>query len=186
MSKITYSNKIALNVNSDIADVNKCNASDLNEIKNVVNENDDNTTNNSNAIGNLSSLNTTNKNNLVGAINEVDKNCKINDETILGTNEIIEITPLVGQNHSNYGNTYYYKVGSIVYLHIGLKGLTANTENVIFTLPSGYRPRGYVSGYGISDNLSSTAVTQISKNGDINIRPSSAYALIDISFVAMN
>lgn len=71
MAKITYENKVALNVNSDIADVNKCNATDLNEIKNVVNTNDDNTTNNSNAIGNLSSLNTTNKNNLVSAINEI-------------------------------------------------------------------------------------------------------------------
>ena len=71
MAKITYENKVALNVNSDIADVNKCNATDLNEIKQVVNENDDNTTNNSNAIGNLSSLNTTNKNNLVSAINEI-------------------------------------------------------------------------------------------------------------------
>lgn len=71
MAKITYENKVALNVNSDIADVNKCNATDLNEIKNVVNENDDNTTNNSNAIGNLSNLNTTSKNNLVSAINEI-------------------------------------------------------------------------------------------------------------------
>jgi hypothetical protein len=72
MSKITYTDKVALNVNSDIADINKVNASDLNEIKEVVNTNDDNTTNNSNAIGNLSSLNTTNKNNLVNSINEVN------------------------------------------------------------------------------------------------------------------
>ena len=102
------------------------------------------------------------------------------------TEDIIEITPLVGQNYSNYGNTYYYKVGSIVYLHIGLKGLTANAENLIFTLPAGYRPRGYTCGIGVSDNLSSTAVTQISNDGNINIRPSSTYALIDMSFVAMN
>lgn len=74
MAKITYEDKVALNVNSDIADVNKCNATDLNEIKNVVNENDDNTTNNSNAIGTLSNLNTTEKSNLVGAINEVNNN----------------------------------------------------------------------------------------------------------------
>ena len=78
MAKITYENKVALNVNSDIADVNKCNATDLNEIKNVVNENDDNTTTNTNDIANntanigtLSNLNTTNKNNLVSAINEI-------------------------------------------------------------------------------------------------------------------
>lgn len=65
MSKITYENKVALNVNSDIADVNKVNASDLNEIKEVVNTNDDN-------MGLLSNLTTPSKDNLVGAINEVN------------------------------------------------------------------------------------------------------------------
>lgn len=64
MAKITYENKVALNVNSDIADINKVNASDLNEIKDVVNTNDDN-------MGLLSNLNTTNKSNLVGAINSI-------------------------------------------------------------------------------------------------------------------
>lgn len=90
MAKITYENKVALNVNSDIADINKVNASDLNEIKNVVNENDDNTTNNSNAIGTLSNLNTTSKNNLVSAINEVNNNDVLKgtystNETRIGT-----------------------------------------------------------------------------------------------------
>ena len=64
MAKITYENKVALNVNSDIADVNKCNATDLNEIKEVVNANDD-------IVGDLAQLNTTEKSNLVGAINSV-------------------------------------------------------------------------------------------------------------------
>lgn len=70
MSKITYENKVALNVNSDIADVNKVNATDLNEIKEVVNTNDDNA-------GLLSNLNTTDKSNLVNAINEVITNTKV-------------------------------------------------------------------------------------------------------------
>lgn len=65
MAKITYENKVALNVNSDIADINKVNASDLNEIKEVVNTNDDN-------MGLLNNLTTPNKSNLVGAINEVN------------------------------------------------------------------------------------------------------------------
>ena len=85
MAKITYENKVALNVNSDIADINKVNASDLNEIKNVVNTNDDNTTNNSNAIGTLSSLNTTNKSNLVSAINEVNNKFNYStEEQVIG------------------------------------------------------------------------------------------------------
>lgn len=39
MSKITYANKTALNENTGVADANKVNASDMNEIKSVVNEN---------------------------------------------------------------------------------------------------------------------------------------------------
>ena len=41
MSKITYTNKVALNENSDIADINKVKADDMNEIKACVNNNDD-------------------------------------------------------------------------------------------------------------------------------------------------
>jgi len=40
MSKIIYTDKVALNINSDIPDINKCNATDMNEIKEVVNENE--------------------------------------------------------------------------------------------------------------------------------------------------
>ena len=66
MAKITYENKEFLNKNENIADKNKVNDTDLNELKNVVNENDDN-------VGDLSNLNTTNKDSLVGAINEVNQ-----------------------------------------------------------------------------------------------------------------
>ena len=65
MAKITYEDKEFLNKNENIADKNKVNDTDLNEIKNTVNENDDN-------VGDLSDLNTTNKNNLVSAINELN------------------------------------------------------------------------------------------------------------------
>ena len=40
MAMINYADKVALNSNSGIADINKCNATDMNEIKSVVNEND--------------------------------------------------------------------------------------------------------------------------------------------------
>lgn len=76
MSKITYANKSALNVNSSIADVNKCNASDMNEIKNVVNQNDDN-------VGALSGLNTTNKSSIVNAVNEVNTKVGTKQDIIL-------------------------------------------------------------------------------------------------------
>ena len=37
MAMINYADKVALNTNSNIADINKCNATDMNLIKNVVN-----------------------------------------------------------------------------------------------------------------------------------------------------
>ena len=119
MAKITYDNKVALNVNSDIADVNKCNATDLNEIKNVVNTNDDNTTNKSNAIGNLSSLNTTDKSNLVGAINEV-----LSNDTAKGTYSTNETR--IG---TWMGKPLYRKVLSTV----GLSGETKKSINYNIT-----------------------------------------------------
>lgn len=67
MSKIGFTDKVSLNENASIPDINKCKASDMNEIKQVVNENDDN-------VGNLTNLVTPNKNNIVGAINSVVEN----------------------------------------------------------------------------------------------------------------
>lgn len=76
MQTISYANKTALNVNSDIADVNKCNASDLNSIKSVVNAN-------ATECGNASSLNTTDKSSLVNGINEVNTKIGTKQNTIL-------------------------------------------------------------------------------------------------------
>lgn len=59
---ITYDNKVALNENPGIADVNKVTDDDMNEIKSVVN-------NNANNIGDLSNLQTTVTSSLVGAVN---------------------------------------------------------------------------------------------------------------------
>lgn len=61
---ITYDNKVALNVNPDIANTNKVTDNDMNEIKSVVN-------NNANNIGDLSNLTTPTTTNLVGAINSI-------------------------------------------------------------------------------------------------------------------
>ena len=66
MAKITYEDKEFLNKNESIADKNKVNDTDLNQIKEVVNGNDD-------KIGNLSDLNTTDKSSIVGAINDIKK-----------------------------------------------------------------------------------------------------------------
>lgn len=81
MSKITYTDKVALNINQDVADVNKCNATDLNEIKQVVNENDD-------LVGILENLTTQDKTSIVNAINEVNQN-DINKSTYSTSEQVI-------------------------------------------------------------------------------------------------
>ncbi len=64
MGKITYADKETLYINADVPANKKTQSSDMNEIKQVVNENDD-------KVGELNNLNTTDKGNIVNAINEV-------------------------------------------------------------------------------------------------------------------
>lgn len=59
---IQYQNKVALNTNPEIADINKVTDNDMNEIKSVVN-------NNANNIGDLTDLETSDKTSVVNAIN---------------------------------------------------------------------------------------------------------------------
>ena len=64
MAKIQYQNKETLNEQPSVAAINKVTDDDMNEIKQVVNTNDDN-------VGDLSNLNTTDKTSVVNAINEL-------------------------------------------------------------------------------------------------------------------
>ena len=65
MSEITYDDKVDLQVATNIANINKVTASDMNEIKNVVNGNAD-------EVGDITSLTTTDKTNVVNAVNELN------------------------------------------------------------------------------------------------------------------
>ena len=66
MAQITYADKSTMNENSSIPAINKCQASDMNEIKSVVNGN-------YNEVGNITNLTTTDKTSVVNAINEVNE-----------------------------------------------------------------------------------------------------------------
>lgn len=59
MSKITYTNKVAINENADIPNVNKVTDDDMNEIKTVVNNNDDELTTINTNLTNLITYSTT-------------------------------------------------------------------------------------------------------------------------------
>ena len=62
INTLTYANKVTLNQNSDVADINKGRAADWNEVKTVVNAN-------ANLMGDLSNLTTKTTTDLVSAMN---------------------------------------------------------------------------------------------------------------------
>lgn len=117
MAQITYTDKTALNINGDIADTNKVNASDMNEIKSVVNGN-------YNEVGDITTLTTTNKTSVVNAINENES-----DITTLKNGGNWEPVP------SNWGTLYYRYITDKVVHVIGdiTPGGTARTIQMPFT-----------------------------------------------------
>lgn len=89
-----------------------------------------------------------------------------------------------GSNYANGGNTCYYLVGNRVHVHISVQGLTANANNTIFTLPSGYRPKFRIAGAGTGTTMSATdvATVNIYADGNVNVRSNSQYAFVDIEY----
>lgn len=78
MGKITYQNKVALNENTEIADINKVKADDMNMIKSVVNANQED-------VGDISNLKTEDISSIVNAINELVTNKEILYDSETGT-----------------------------------------------------------------------------------------------------
>ena len=130
MSKITYTNKVDLYEDTSIADINKVKASDMNEIKTVVNNNDDTTMANTNAIGTLTDLSTTNKSSIVEAINELAY-----DSGWLDVNLNSDFSL-----YSADSDCKYRKVGKTVMICGQVKANKTLTEGIIFVLPVGFRP----------------------------------------------
>ena len=64
--QITYEDKVALTENTEIADINKVKADDMNMIKSVVNANQED-------VGDISNLKTEDISSIVNAINEIEK-----------------------------------------------------------------------------------------------------------------
>ena len=122
------------------------------------------------------------------ATQKAENNISINDSSLLvDKTNIIPIIPLVGSNFGNYGNSYYYKIGSKVHVHLGLSSLTAKTNNNIFTLPEGYRPKDAIAGTGVGGALSEITSYQVWNTGAITVYPqSTGYVLTDFEFDAFN
>ena len=146
MGKITYADKETLYTNADIPANKKVQSSDMNEIKQVVNEND-------NKVGELNNLNTNDKSNVINAINEIFTN--------------LELIPITIENlptGTNY-NAFYIPKLKMCYanIYVNSGGITASSTTNLGTVQEEYKPslatalsfyRGLSGGYQATINAS--------------------------------
>ena len=105
------------------------------------------------------------------------------DETSvnLKTSIIHYVTKTVGSNYEPYGNTYYYKVGSRVHVHVGIS-INVQTYTEIFTLPVGFRPKTLLGFLGNGSGLDNFAGLQIDPSGPVTTIAKNGYVLADMEF----
>lgn len=117
------------------------------------------------------------------AIGDLQQRIAINEYVNdLDSNDKNSITPNVGTSYSTYGGCYYYKVGTRVFIHLGLSGLTANTNLGIYTMPNAWKPSNPIAQIGIADDLTGTSVAQIDTSGVITVRSTGTHALVDLEY----
>lgn len=119
--------------------------------------------------------------------NNFDKVLKKNDASILADVTPTTITPSNGSNYSAYSNSFYYKIGTRVHIHLGLKGLTANTLQQVFDIPVGYRPNGHMVtvGQGGGSDLVGQAIIEADTH-TLDVRSPSAYLSADFEYDAFS
>lgn len=94
---------------------------------------------------------------------------------------IHQVTPTVGSNYELYGNTYYYKVGSRVHVHVGIS-INTQSYTTIFTLPVGFRPQTMLGFVAVGSGLDNFAGLQIGTDGTIATIAKNGYVLADMEF----
>lgn len=94
---------------------------------------------------------------------------------------IHQVTPTVGSNYELYGNTYYYKVGSRVHVHVGIS-INVQSYTTIFTLPVGFRPQTMLGFVAVGGGLDNFAGLQIGTDGTITTIAKNGYVLADMEF----
>lgn len=101
---------------------------------------------------------------------------------------VTQFTPSTGESYAAYNNCWYRVHGShIVQIHLGLKSLTANTKQDVFTLPSSVpRPLAAIFAVG-SGGSTYTAIARvtISTNNVISIVSDDTYCLADFMYYAL-
>lgn len=92
-------------------------------------------------------------------------------------------TPTSGSNYDNYGGCYYEKCGGVIHVHVGVSGLTANTDTTIYTLPSGYCPSSTVFAHGTGGAWNNLGYVDVRTSGEVHVRSQGTYCGVDITYM---
>lgn len=115
---------------------------------------------------------------------QLEKNNKINDNTIIQNKNIKnEMILSAGEHWNDYGRCYYYKIGTRVHVHIGIKLSELKT---VFIMPPGYRPIIDIFATGVGSNFNFISSARLISNGEIVVMPNDGYAGIDIEYDAFS
>lgn len=107
---------------------------------------------------------------------------ELNRKLNVSVSDIVNFTPLAGQNYPNWGGCYYYKSGSRVHVHLGIQGLPANTVATVFILPDIVHPKTRILSIGSSGSFPGVARVEISLDGGINVTSQDSYVAADIDY----
>lgn len=91
--------------------------------------------------------------------------------------------PQTGASYSNYGGCYYEIWNKIIHIHIGVSGLTANTSNQIYTLPTAIKPYATIFTIGSSGGIGKYAIIETRGSGAVVAYPDNTYCGADIFYI---
>ena len=113
---------------------------------------------------------------------------KINEATmLLSSSNVISITPSGATNHTGFGGSYYYKTGTRVHVHLGIK-MNTTTRSEIFNMPAGFRPKGTICvlGGGADGNVPDISSVEILEDGRIFAKSNTHFVCINTEYDAFN
>ena len=188
ISKIQYDNKVAINIDSTIPDINKCNASDLNEIKSVVNNNADEIPTKTSDLTNDSGFIDKDVNNLTNYVKKTDYATSTKSGVIYAEPQSGFMVGPTGKpypvimpysDYSSLTNTYFISKGTLENVITG-KGLVSSSSLSAVATSGSYNDLNNKPDLSVYE-LSSNKVTSISSSSTDTQYPSAkcVYDYID-------
>lgn len=103
----------------------------------------------------------------------------------LATVDKTTIMPSAGASYAGYGGAYYEIYGRVIHIHLGLKDLAVNADNIVYTLPSNLKPVSVgIHCVGMGGSRSEIIDVWVYDNGQIMVHPNTTgFCVADIVYM---